>query len=84
MKIRSLTALVGLAISFALPTFAQQTNTSDPQLRQRLVALIKQHTDALDKNDASWSTKRQYSASVTYSNVRTVPRRCPVRTVNCG
>ena len=53
MKIRLLLALIGLAISFALPTFAQQTNTPDPQLRQRLVAVIKKHTDALDKNDAA-------------------------------
>jgi hypothetical protein len=36
MKIRSLLALVGLAISFPLPTLAQQTNTPDPQLRQAL------------------------------------------------
>jgi hypothetical protein len=53
MKIRFLLALVGLAISFALPTFAQQTNTPDPQLREKLVAAIKKHTDALDKNDAA-------------------------------
>jgi uncharacterized protein (TIGR02246 family) len=53
MKIRFLLALVGMAISFALPTFAQQTNKPDPQLRQRLIALIKIHTDALDKNDAA-------------------------------
>jgi SnoaL-like domain len=53
MKIRFLLALVGLAISFALPTFAQQTNTPDPQLREKLIAAIKKHTDALDKNDAA-------------------------------
>ena len=53
MKIRLVVALVGLAISFALPTFAQQTNTPDPQLRQKLIAAIKKHTDALDKNDAA-------------------------------
>ena len=53
MKIQSVVALVGLAISFALPTFAQQTNTPDPQLRQRLEAVIKKHTDALDENDAA-------------------------------
>ena len=29
MKIRLVVALVGLAMSFALPTFAQQTNTPD-------------------------------------------------------
>jgi hypothetical protein len=34
MKVRLLFALTGLAISFALPTFARQTNTPDPQLRQ--------------------------------------------------
>ena len=53
MKIRLVVALVGLALSFALPTFAQQTNTPDPQLREKLVAAIKKHTDALDKNDAA-------------------------------
>src|SRR5260370_2216326 len=52
MKIRLLT-LVGLAISFAVPTIAQQTNTPDPQLRERLITRIKAHTDALDKNDAA-------------------------------
>jgi ketosteroid isomerase-like protein len=53
MKIRLLLALVGWAISLALPTFAQQTNPPDPQLRQRLEAVIKKHTDALDNNDAA-------------------------------
>src|SRR5450432_3252338 len=53
MKIRFLFALLGLAISFALPTFAQQKDTPDPQLREKLVAAIKKHTDALDKNDAA-------------------------------
>jgi len=42
-----------LVIDFALPTFAQQKDTLDLQLRQRLVALIKANTDALDKNDAA-------------------------------
>jgi len=53
MKTRLLGALVGLAISFALPTFAQQTNTPDPQLRQRYIALAKKYDDALNKNDAA-------------------------------
>jgi len=53
MKIRLLFALLGLAISFAVPTFAQQTNKPDPQLREKLIAAIKKHTDALDKNDAA-------------------------------
>ena len=35
MKIRFLLALIGLAISFTLPTFAQQTNTPDPRIAQQ-------------------------------------------------
>ena len=53
MKIRLLLALVGLAISFALPTFAQQTNTPDPQLREQLLALAKKFEDAWNNNDAT-------------------------------
>jgi len=45
--------LAGLAISFALPTFAQQTNIPNPQLRQRLVDVIKKHGDAMNNNDAT-------------------------------
>ena len=35
MKIRSVVTLVGLAISFALPTFAQQKDTADPRIVQQ-------------------------------------------------
>jgi hypothetical protein len=47
MKTRLLLAVAGLALSFALSTFAQQ-NKLDPQLRERLVARIKTHTDTLE------------------------------------
>jgi ketosteroid isomerase-like protein len=53
MKTRLLIALAGLAISFALPTFAQQTNTPDPQVRQQIVALTKKFDEAMDNNDAA-------------------------------
>jgi uncharacterized protein (TIGR02246 family) len=53
MKIRFAVAIVGLAISFAFPTFAQQKGTPDPQLRQTLVALIKKYDEAFNKNDAA-------------------------------
>ena len=53
MKIRLLLALVGLAISFALPTFGQQTNTPDPKLREALLALAKKFEDAWNNNDAT-------------------------------
>jgi hypothetical protein len=38
MKIRLAISLLGLAISFALPTYAQQTNTPDPKLRERFIS----------------------------------------------
>ena len=53
MKNRSVVTLVGLAISFGFPTFAQQTDTPDPQLRQRLLAVVEKHADAMNKNDAA-------------------------------
>jgi hypothetical protein len=53
MKIRLAVPLVGLAICFALPTYAQQKDTVDPELRQQLHALGKKMNDALDKNDAA-------------------------------
>jgi hypothetical protein len=54
LKIRMLahTALVGLAISFALPIFAQQKETVDPQLREALLALAKKFEGAWNNNDA--------------------------------
>ena len=52
MKTRLFIALAGLAISFALPIFAQ-TNKPDPQLREKLVAVIKNLTDAVNNNDAA-------------------------------
>jgi uncharacterized protein (TIGR02246 family) len=53
MKIRLLLALVGLAISFGLPTLAQQKDTPDPQQRQALLALAKKFEEAFLKGDAA-------------------------------
>jgi ketosteroid isomerase-like protein len=41
-----------LSISFALPTFAQQTNTPDPQIVQQLHAIDKKSDEAFLKGDA--------------------------------
>ena len=41
--------LLWLAISFALPTYAQQTNTPDP----KFISCFKAFTDALQKGDAA-------------------------------
>ena len=51
MKIRLVVALVGLAISFGLPTFAQQKDTADPELTEQLKALSKKTDDAYNNND---------------------------------
>ena len=58
MRIRFLFALVGLAISFALPSFAQQTNRPDPELREVLAAFNKKVVtnligDPLQKNQTA-------------------------------
>ena len=54
MKIRYLLlTLAGLVSTYALPTFAQQTNTPDPELRQKIIALTKKFDDAMNNNDAA-------------------------------
>jgi hypothetical protein len=53
MKIRLLGALVGLAINFAVPTFAQEKETVDPQLIQKIRALSIKYDEAFNKNDAA-------------------------------
>jgi ketosteroid isomerase-like protein len=52
MKIRFLLAFVGLAISFALPAFAQQKDTVDPQIIEQLNVLSKKTDEAEDNGDA--------------------------------
>jgi len=53
MKARLLGALVGLAISFALPTFAQEKETVDPQTIQQLEAKMKKYDEAVNNHDAA-------------------------------
>jgi uncharacterized protein (TIGR02246 family) len=53
MKIRLLLALVGLAISFVLPTLAQQKDAPDPELRQMIDAFAKKYAEAINDNDAA-------------------------------
>jgi ketosteroid isomerase-like protein len=53
MKVRFIAALAGFAIGFVVPTFAQQTNTPDPHLRQQLLALAKKFDEALNNKDAA-------------------------------
>jgi ketosteroid isomerase-like protein len=54
MKIRLLLSLAALAISFTLPTFAQQKeSTPNEQDRQWLDALVKKFDEAWNNNDAA-------------------------------
>jgi ketosteroid isomerase-like protein len=53
MKIRLLLALVGLAISFALPIFAQQKDTVDPQIAQQIRVLAMKYDEAINMHDAA-------------------------------
>jgi len=53
MKIRLLGALVGLVISFALPIFAQQKETVDPQIIEQLNAQSKKYDEAFNNGDAA-------------------------------
>jgi ketosteroid isomerase-like protein len=53
MKIRLVVALVGFAIGFVLPTFAQDQNAVDPEVRQQIEDTIRKRLDALSKLDAA-------------------------------
>ena len=50
---RLIIALVGLAISFALPTFSQDQNTVDPEVRQQIEAVHTKFVEAQNKGDAA-------------------------------
>ena len=53
MKICLVGALVGLTISFAVPTFAQQKEKVDPQIIEKLNAISKKFNEACNNNDAA-------------------------------
>jgi uncharacterized protein (TIGR02246 family) len=53
MKMRLVVALAGFAISFALPTFAQQTDTIDPKTAQQIRALGMKYDEAFNKYDSA-------------------------------
>ncbi|HXM27409.1 MAG TPA: SgcJ/EcaC family oxidoreductase [Chthoniobacterales bacterium] len=52
MKIRLVT-LLGLVISFALPTLAEETHAPDPKLLQALDDLFRRESEAYNNNDAA-------------------------------
>ena len=52
MKTRLVVPLVGLAISFALPSFAQQKDVADPQTTQKILAIRKALVEGYKNHDA--------------------------------
>jgi len=53
MKTRSLLILAGLAINFALPSFAQQKDAVDPKVEQQIRLLAAKYDDAINRRDAT-------------------------------
>jgi uncharacterized protein (TIGR02246 family) len=58
--------LVGLAINFALPTYAQQKDLADPQTTQKLLALRKVDEEAHNNYDAA-ATAALFTRDAVYS-----------------
>jgi uncharacterized protein (TIGR02246 family) len=46
-------AIVFLAIGLAMPTFAQQKDTLDPQIAQQIGALVAKFDEAFNRNDTA-------------------------------
>jgi uncharacterized protein (TIGR02246 family) len=53
MKNLPLLAFVGLAISFAMPSFGQEKDTVDPKIAEQVRALAAKYDEACNKNDAA-------------------------------
>jgi uncharacterized protein (TIGR02246 family) len=52
MKIRLILALAGLAISFTVPTFAQQKDTVDPKIAEQIRAFGLKYDEAFNRSDS--------------------------------
>jgi hypothetical protein len=66
MKNRSIVAILGMVISFALPTFSQDQNTVDPEVRRQIEAALKMREEAINKSDAAAvaALYTRYAASI--------------------
>jgi hypothetical protein len=58
MKTRLLVTLVALAISFALPTLAQEKDTINSKIRQQMEALDTKYDEAFNKHDGVLPPKK--------------------------
>ena len=53
MKTRLVVPLVGLAIGFALPKWAEQKDLADPRTTQKILAILKAYTEGMNNNDGA-------------------------------
>jgi uncharacterized protein (TIGR02246 family) len=65
---RLVVALVGLAIGFAVPAFAQQKDAVDPEIAEQIRALATKYDEAFNQNDAA-----AVAALITEGAVWTTP-----------
>jgi hypothetical protein len=66
MKKQLLYALVGLAIGFAMPTFAQEQTTVDPEVRQQIEAAYMKFAEAFNKHDAAAYLEDPHGNAIPY------------------
>ena len=53
MKMLLLLTFTGLAIGFVLPALTQEQNTVDPEVRQQIESVLKEHEKAYNEYDAA-------------------------------
>jgi ketosteroid isomerase-like protein len=53
MKMPLLITIAGLAIGFAVPAFAEEKESVDPEVRQQIEAELTKYDDAFNKHDAA-------------------------------
>ena len=71
MKNLPLLALAGLAISFAVPAFAQQQDTVDPKIAELIVAHQKIYDEAMNNNDAVTLATKMFTDDAVLPQNRT-------------
>jgi ketosteroid isomerase-like protein len=53
MKRRLICALAALTVDFVVPTFAEEQNTIEPEVRQQIEAAVRKHEEAYNRYDAA-------------------------------
>jgi ketosteroid isomerase-like protein len=61
MKRRLVVALAGLAIGFAVPSFAQEQNTVDPEVRQQIEAVNMKYDEAYNNKGDTAAIVARYT-----------------------